>query len=305
MNILENIMNLRQVIHIYECKELYLYEIIEDYKNSNDEEKDEIFNSFCSSIWSCDNKRRTYKKTISFKVRKDLLDSDVGQVFDAWSQIDYMYYKSMTKDETWYSLIRQKINNIYTRYCDKEIIIAKEYMDLIKKPKTLYYQWISGIDMDSDELTNIIDDAIADSIIVKEKYQKQKIDLSWSEYKEVVNGFLRRCFDNCKLIGDYEDKTKMISMFDFFTEDHFYVSYFCKTLDGYIKDYEKKISCNKTSSRKGFKRCKMCGAIIESTGNKKMYCSECAKINTFKNKKRWDNFNRIKNPKNRNFQFYQ
>ncbi len=77
------------MIHIYECNDDFLYEIIEDYKEAKtQEEKDEIFNSFCSSIWSSNNKRRTYIKSIKFSVRKDLLDTDLGQVFNTWSDID-------------------------------------------------------------------------------------------------------------------------------------------------------------------------------------------------------------------------
>ena len=126
------------MIHIYDCNETFLYEIIEDYKEAeNNEVKDEIFNSFCSSIWASDNKRRTYMKTIHFKVRNDLLDTELGRVFDTWSGIEYRYYKSMTKDENWCAIIRQKINNIYTRYFDKEVILNKEYMDLLKKPKLM------------------------------------------------------------------------------------------------------------------------------------------------------------------------
>ena len=49
--------------------------------------------------------------------------------------------------------------------------------------------------------------------------------LSWNEYKKVVEGFLRRCFDNCKLIGEYEDKTQIVNNYDFITEDNFYVKY--------------------------------------------------------------------------------
>ena len=102
------------MIHIYECEDLFLYEIIEDYKEAKtEEEKDDIFKSFCSSIWSSDNKRRIYKKSIKFNVRKDLLQTELGQVFDTWSDVEYTYYKSMTKDENWCSIIRQKINIIY------------------------------------------------------------------------------------------------------------------------------------------------------------------------------------------------
>lgn len=277
MNILVNIMNLRQVIHIYECDDSFLYEIIEDYKESKtEEEKDEIFRSFCSSIWSSDNKRRIYKKSVRFNVRKDLLQTELGQVFDTWSDIEYTYYKSMTKDENWRFIIRQKVNNIYTRYFDKEVILGKEYMSLLKVPKKLYYQWISGIDMETATVTGIIDDAIDNAEKVKLRLQKEKMSLSWNEYKKFVEDFLMRCFDNCRLIGEYEDNTKINTRLDFLTEDHFYVSYICRTLEGYFKNYQKEYYGVRRGHGNIYSRCKQCGSIIEKTGNKRMYCNKCA-----------------------------
>ena len=277
MNILVNIMNLRQVIHIYECDDSFLYEIIEDYKESKtEEEKDEIFRSFCSSIWSSDNKRRIYKKSVRFNVRKDLLQTELGQVFDTWSDIEYTYYKSMTKDENWRFIIRQKVNNIYTRYFDKEVILDKEYMSLLKVPKKLYYQWISGIDMETVTVTGIIDDAIDNAEKVKLRLQKEKMSLSWNEYKKFVEDFLMRCFNNCRLIGEYEDNTKINTRLDFLTEDHFYVSYICRTLEGYFKNYQKEYYGVRRGHGNIYSRCKQCGSIIEKTGNKRMYCNKCA-----------------------------
>ncbi len=264
---------------------MYLYEIIEDYKESNtQEEKDEIFNSFRSSIWSSSNKRRIYTKSINFDVRKDLLETELGQVFYTWSDVEYKYYKSMTKDENWCAIIRQKINNIYTRYFDKEVVLAKEYMDLIKTPKRLYYEWISGIDMDAITVTELIDDAIDDSEKVKKKYQMQKMELSWNDYKKVIEGFLIKCFQNCKLIEEYEDKTT-ISRLDFLTEDHFYVGYICRYLETEIKQYEKKYYG--VRQHKKYKRCKLCGALIEKNGKNKQYCDNCGIKRRLETKRNW------------------
>lgn len=278
-----NIDNIRQ----------YLYEIIDDYKHSDsDEEKSDIFKSFCSSIWSSENKRRIYTKTIRFTVRKDLLDTDIGQVFDTWSEVEYMGYKAMSKETDWCSLIRQKVNNLYTRYFDKEIILKRDYMSLLNTPKRLYYQWIDNVEMDADELTTIIDNAIDAAEKLRIKYQKQKMELSWNDYKKIVEGFLQRCFDNCKLIEDYEKYSKYCSIYDFMNEDNFYIKYFCDRLEGNMLDYQKKYYGLKYSSRKGYKRCERCGCLIEKTNNRILYCSDCSyEVNKEKTK---NNMRRIR-----------
>ena len=289
MSILENIMSLRRQTNI----DKYLYEIIDDYKHSgSDEEKDDIFKSFCSSIWSSENKRRVYTKTIRFSVRKDLLQTDVGRVFDVWSEVEYTGYKAMTKKTDWCSLIRQKVNNLYTRYFDKEVILKKDYMNLLNTPKRLYYQWIDGIEMDADELTTIIDNTIDDAQKLKITYQKQKMELSWSEYKKVIEGFFQRCFDNCKLIEDYEKDSKYCGIYDFMNEDNFYIKYFCDRLEGNMKDYQKKYYGLKYSSRKGYKRCKKCGSLIEKDAKNRQYCSTCKNDRRLETKRnRWKNNN--------------
>lgn len=290
------------MIHIYDCNETFLYEIIEDYKEAeNNETKNEIFNSFCSSLWASDNKRRTYMKTIHFKVRKDLLNTELGQVFNTWSGIEYRYYKSMTKDENWCPIIRQKINNIYTRYFDKEVILNKEYMDLLKKPKLMYFDWLSGIEMDADTITDIIDDTIDKAEKLKQRFQMEKMTLSWNEYKKVVEGFLRRCFDNCKLIGEYEDKTQIVNNYDFITEDNFYVKYINRSLDGEMRKYQKQYYGIR--DHKKYSRCKRCGGIIEKTGNKRLYCDDCALIKKKESNRKADKKYKNKMRENRKSEF--
>lgn len=282
MSILGSIIHLKQVILMYKYDNLFLYEIIENYKDENIlEEKNKIFDEFCSLIWSSNNKRRIYTKSIMFNVKKDLLHTELGQVFDTWSNVEYKYYKSMTKDENWRDIIRQKINNIYTIYFDKEVILKQEYMDLLKTPKRLYYEWTSGIDMDVKAVTEIIDDAIDKAEKIKVKLQMEKMSLSWNEYKKVVEEFLRKCFDNCKLIGEYENKSKIINRLNFITEDHFYIAYICKTLKNYFRNYQKAYYQVRRGHKNIYLRCERCGSMIEKRKKydySSKYCDKCKKI---------------------------
>lgn len=254
----------------------YLYEIIDDYKCADSaEEKNEIFNSFCSSVWSSKNKRRVYNRQIKFKVRTDLLDTDIGQIFNTWSEIDYVGYKAMCNDSDWCSLIRQKINNLYTKYFDQDVILNKDYMNLLKTPYNLYYRWIKGVDIESEKLTETIEDSIYKAAELKSVYQKQKMNLTWNEYKKVIEEFLLRAFDNCKLIEDYEQESLTDKyIYNFTTEDNFYIRYICRSLDGEMLKWQKNYYGLNRGRNKKYKRCE-CGALIEKTSNRTQYCAVC------------------------------
>lgn len=274
---------------------LYLYEIIEDYKECDSVDKqNDLFNLFCSSLWKSKNKRRIYTKTIKFKVRDDLIDSNIGQIFNNWSIIEYKGYKAMSKEDEWQDLIRQKINNLYTKYFDNDVILNKEYMDLLKTPKNLYYRWIKGYDIDIDNLVNIIDEAITNANNVKIKYQKQKMKLSWDEYKKLIEIYLRKIFDNCITINEYENKhgiPNYLLLNEFSTEDNFYIRYICKSLESYMRNYQKEYYNIKRGRNKKYKHCQECGSLIESNGNNTKYCKECKEIKRKETKRNWWNKN--------------
>lgn len=291
-SILAKILNLPKGECKIEKQDKYLYEIIEEYKEAaSDEEKDTIFKAFCNTLWSCDNKRRTVTRAIRFKVRKDLLKTESGKVFDMWSEIEYKSYIPTSSKSDWCSIIRQKINNIYTRYFDKEVILSKEYMQLLNVPKKLYYRWINGEELDEKIAEDLIRNAISSSIDVKKKYQMQKMILSWNEYKKLTEEFLNGIISRCKLIDEYEDENKFkgVKTYDCNNEDCIYTSYFCKSIEGEMLKWQKKYYG--VREHKKYKRCRICGALIENTGNKKMYCTECARENERKNaakrKQRW------------------
>lgn len=270
---------------------MYLYEIIEDYQAAkSQEEKDRLFLTFCSSIWSSGNKRKTYTKAVKFRVRKDLADMGPGPVFRQWSSVEYLYYKPVTADDEWSSILRQKINNLYTQYFDRDVILEKEYMDLIKTPSRLYHQWAAGksneSSIDAASAEAAILEAIRQSELVKARLQMRKMELSWEDYKKLIEGFLHRCLDNCRLIGDYEDKSSLPGRLDFVTEDHFYGAYISRCLDGELRKWQKRQCGLPQNSRKGYKRCKKCQTLILNTGNKRMYCTECAASNERERKRK-------------------
>ncbi len=277
MSIWENIMNLWRLMKI----DNYLYEIMDDYKNADSlKEQEDIFRFFCSSIWSSENKRRVYTKTIKFSVKKDVLNTEIGQTFKTWSAVEYKGYKARTAETDWCSLIRQKINNLYTRYFDKEVILKQDYIYLLNTPKRLYYQWMEGTKINVEELTAIIPAAIHDAQKLKLAYQKQKLNLSWNDYKKLIEGFLQKAFQNCKLIDDYDTNTELTNMYDFINEDNFYIRYFCKSLEHYMLNYTKEYYGLKRGRNKKYKHCVVCGALILKTNNRIKYCTACkVKVN--------------------------
>lgn len=164
----------------------------------------------------------------------------------------------------------------------------------------MYFDWLSGTEMDANTVTDIIDNAIDESEKLKQRFQMEKMTLSWNEYKKVVEGFLRRCFDNCKLIEEYENKTQIINNYDFITEDNFYVKYINRSLNAYFQNYQKDYYSVKRGHNNKYSRCKRCGGIIEKTGNKRLYCDDCRKQNDLE---RYKKYNKKRITTNRKFEF--
>ena len=203
----------------------------------------------------------------------------------------------MTKDTDWCSLLRQKINNLYTKYCDEAVILNRDYMNLLKTPYNLYYRWIKGVDIDVNELTNMIETSIYKANELKAVYQKQKMKLSWNEYKEVIDRLLQKIFDNCKLIEDYEAENLTSKyIYEFANEDNFYISYICSYLNNEIKQYQKEYyglkSYSTTKQHVKHKRCAECGDLIEIKNQKDFstkYCKECKRQKELEKYARYNN----------------
>lgn len=268
-------MNYGMVKRVYDISDKFLYEILDDYKEAiTDTDKDEIIKEFMKLIWASKNKRSVYKKDLRFSVSRSLLNTEIGQIFNTYSEISYISYRSMTKDADFISLIRQKINNIYTNLCDGDVCLKKEYMDLIKQPKQMYYRWRSGEIYDATALTSQIDDIIAESLIVKEKYARQKMNISWKDYKILIVPYFKRMFENFVPLEDFEDKNHLTIDINTWNEDNFAIAYLCKGLDGYMRNYQKKYYG--VRQHKKYSYCIDCGSMFEKNNNKHKRCKDCS-----------------------------
>ncbi len=103
---------------------LYMYEILEDYKFAKTEAKrEEIFTSFSKLIWENPNTRKLLDKPITFHIKPKLLHTEIGQVFSAYTSISRTVCPSTTKDTDFASLIRQKAKTILRTAASSQKII--------------------------------------------------------------------------------------------------------------------------------------------------------------------------------------
>lgn len=266
-----------------EFYENFLYEVIEDYQQClNNEDKDSIFRAFCDDIWSCQNKRRTFLKDISYTIRDDLAETEVGKVLSLWTDVEYRTFKSKTNNDGYVYLIRQKINNLFTKYCDKSVVLNKKYFDALCTAKNIYFSWKNGTKFSADEVCKRIDDAMDEAKHIEEQSAKQKLEITWNDYKNLVEKWLRKCFDEYYSVYDVADEEEEdeFNSNSHWNEDMRCVRYICTSLDGRMRNFQKEyygLYRPGARSKKHFWRCEVCGCLFMSGGHNHKRCPECQK----------------------------
>ncbi|MBR0596957.1 hypothetical protein [Sinanaerobacter chloroacetimidivorans] len=267
----------------YNAKEKYLYEILEDYQFSD--HKEEIFEAFINSLWECPNKRLTITKYIKFRVLPELSPCDTGRIFQNYQSIPYRSYRNSTTEKNYVDLIRQKINNLYSIRCDPDICTEKEYMNLLKTPKRLYYLWRKGEEIPSaNELSEHISHCMEEAECIRKLSAKSKLKLSWSEYQELISEFLCKIFDNYIPLEAFEKKEELYLDVDIWLEDHFIIRYICKSLDGYMSNYIKNYYGIRRGRNVKIQRCSCGGLFLQNKKNNRFKCNLCNKYQPIETK---------------------
>lgn len=260
-----------------------LGEILDEYKESNEEQKAKLIKEFTNMIWRSKYSFKTYKKYYTYKVNEELLNSrnDLIDMFSKYQIIEFTFCKSFhgTKLNS-IDYIRIHINNMYGYLVDKNVYLSREYYHLLLVPKNEYFKTIeklkNGENVNCEEIESRITQSLQESERIKEKSLEKKLNMKWSDYKKLINTYIERMFNNYIPPHEYEDKHgwEMHVNVDGWNENNYIIKYFCKSLTGYLRNYvrDRKPKEIKTKS------CSVCNIEISNTNNKKKYCEKCAKI---------------------------
>lgn len=273
---------------------MFLNQILEEYRES--EGKQKILEYFLTQLWNSKYTFKKYKKYYKYKVHEDLLDNrqDLIDLFNRYSDIEYIVCKSFYRDAKLKSIdyIRVHINNMYGYLVDKDVYYKKKYYDLLLTPKKEYFRIIkikkekgNLNEVDYNEVKQNIEDNLQGAELIKLECINKKHNIKFKEYKEIINIFIEKIFNNYIPAEDYEKEKgwELKVIVDGWSEDNYVIKYFCKSLTGYMRNYIRKLNSGK------YIQCTECNKLIKPTNNKNKYCKECAReVNikkTIKNRK--------------------
>lgn len=264
---------------------MFLNQLLEEYKESKD--KDAIMEEFLTALWKNKCVFRKYKKYYTYKVNSNLLGNrqDLIDLFTKYNRVEYTVCKSYySRTADYIDYIRIHINNMYGYLFDNDVYYKSDYYKLLITPKREYFKAINfikdGGDVSSiniNETKSKIEDAFARADIIKRQSINRKHQMKWPQYKKLINTYIKRIFDNYIPVEEYEKEYRwdMKVSVDGWSEDNYIISYICKSLTGYMKNYINKL--NGIKKHKRYKECIMCGRLIEDTVSNKKYCPQCAK----------------------------
>lgn len=260
-----------------------LSEMLYYYELGDENEKETILKEFKKMLWGSKCKFKKYKRKYNYTVDKDLIkDRKLIDIFTSHESIEYMVAKGKYKSKlNSIDYIRVKVNNLYGYYCDRDTYYKSEYYKCITVPKNEYIKLVRKII--AEESINIVDIKykIERSLDEAEMYRKQstsnKLNITWNDHKNIINGFIEKIFENYKPLEEVEDDSWEIDsvIIDGWNEDNYIISYFSKSLSGYYKNYVRKAAG--ISKYKEYIYCEACGKLTEKTSNRTKYCHICAK----------------------------
>lgn len=254
----------------------------------------DILNEFRERLW----KSLPYEKLnrkYTYRVLNEIEDDEVRNKLKEFSHIDYKVLKSRYRRDELISeeYIKARINSNYGKYFDKEVYLGKQYYFHLANYKNIYFDYING---ECDDVLDEIECNTNEVDRLKLEAEDKKLDMSWREYQDLVNGIIPKIFDNyIPMDKKIEEGTWKPNHNYEWDEDNYIIKYFNKSLDGEIKKYIDEVNGNRILKNKK-KNCIVCEKeiILKRYNSKAKYCKECSK------KIKQEKINKLKRDKRRN-----
>lgn len=262
-----------------------LANVIYDFKESDDEsQKKEIIDVFCATLLEIQPHIQYRKKNVSFVV-DECLPSELVELFKPYAELTYTHYNSSFRSHDPYEVLKQQLNKIFVKTCDKKICIVNDYIAHLSAPKRYYYLFrqFAKDDVPFDEIQRIRD-LLSSKVEAAE--QAKKLDEAWKlgwtygQFMEFVQDHLYRIFTNYTPPPEIGADGAELIICDFADEDHYIVSYVWRSLYGYISLYRKKLFG--LSDHKSYKLCPTCGQGVTEDEPGNLFCYRCRPKDTIK-----------------------
>lgn len=254
------------------------------YKASSEEKRNVIVDKFIKLIWQSKCEYKTIIKRIQFEIDDTIVDEELFDILCKYNDLQYKKIKSKYRSEKMTSIdyIRVHINNSYAFLFDKDTYATKEYVFNLLQPRDAYFQYIRE-EIEREELLLKLQEFNNNNINKRTKHE-----LTWNQYKKIINSFLVRIFDNIKTVDellseiDFEQRVKK----DTFDYDNILIAYINNCITGYLRNYIKELDKPK------YKFCSVCGVYIEDPKPRQKYCWLCWKKEEKRLKREWWHKNR-------------
>lgn len=238
----------------------------------------DILNEFRERIWSTLPYEKLNRK-YTYKISSNIEDKKIYNKLKEFSCIEYKVLKSRYKKNELNSeeYIKARINSNYGKYFDKELYLDKQYYYRLANYKNIYFSYLNG---DCDNVLKELKDNEKEIKEIEKECIGKKLDLTWEEYKNLVNGIIPKIFDNYIPMDERIEEGVWKPNYNLdWDEDNYIIGYFNKSLDGYIKMYiDEKNGVRYLSNKK--KNCEICSKEFVSKGrsdNSRKYCEKCSK----------------------------
>ena len=182
--------------------------------------------------------------------------------------------------------IKARLNSNYAKYFDKDLYLDKKYYYHLSNYKNIYFKYING------EINDLESELVNNNKKIKEYKKKsinKKMNLSWKEYKGVIDRAIDNIFKNYIPMDvkiERDEFTPNIKLD--WDEDNYIIKYVNKSIQGEIINFINEERGIRVSKFKTIK-CEVCGKLIKYNSKKiPKYCSECAKeVDRKKSLERW------------------